>query len=70
MKHYRTARNAYLWILKNDPDTAISERMIRDLMKNGVIPTIKQGNKLMLSLEDLQNYLTMDLPTSGGGTCG
>lgn len=57
MVNIRTAAQAFREIKANDPQTAISERQIRAIMKSGVIPVLKQGNKTMVNMEVLVDYL-------------
>lgn len=53
----RTARSALEELKKVDPDTAISERMIRDIIRDERIPVIRQGSKALINMNDLNAYL-------------
>lgn len=53
----RTVQQAYREIKANDPDTALSEYMIRQIVYGGYIPTIQTGNKKLFDMEALTNYL-------------
>lgn len=56
--HYRSAHEAFIALKREDPETQITERMIRTLMSNNRIPTIRQGKKCLVSLEGLSLYLS------------
>lgn len=55
---YRTAKQAFTLIKEADPDTALTERLIRSLFHSGKIPTVKQGNKVLVNMKDLYEYLS------------
>ena len=40
-----------------DPDTAITEYFIRTLANSNEISTVRAGNKIMIDLDILTNYL-------------
>ena len=42
MSRIRTARQAYEEIKRNDPESCISERQIRDILRSGNIPIIRR----------------------------
>ena len=52
----RTAAQAFREIKAMDPDSSISERQIRDIMKSGRVPVFRQGNKTMVTMESLIDY--------------
>lgn len=56
--HYRSAHEAYVALKREDPETQITERMIRTLMTNNRVPTIRQGKKCLVSLEGLSHFLS------------
>jgi len=56
MVNMRTAARAFEEIKKKDPETAISERQIRAIMRSGVIPVLRQGNKTMVNMDVLMDY--------------
>lgn len=64
MVKIRTAAQAYQEIKRNDPDSRISERQIRDLMKSGAFPVIRRGNRSYVTMEVLESYFSD--PTSFG----
>lgn len=53
----RNVQQAFREIKENDPNTAISEYMIRKIVYSGEIPTIKTGNKRLFDMEALNEYL-------------
>ncbi len=56
MVQMRTAAQAYQEIKQLDPNSCITERQIRQLMKSGKIPVIKVGNRTQVSLDVLLDY--------------
>ncbi len=57
MQKIRTIRKAAAEIRKQDPDTAITEYFIRQLVSTGEIPSIKSNSKSMINMQDLYNYI-------------
>lgn len=53
----RTIDTAYEEIRKNDPDTAISRNYIRQIVTEGLIPSIRQGSKYLVSMQVLEEYI-------------
>ena len=56
MSRIRNARQAYEEIKRNDPESCISERQIRDILSSGVIPIIKRGNRKYVNMDILEAY--------------
>lgn len=56
MSRIRTARQAYEEIKRNDPESCISERQIRDILSSGVIPIIRRGNRKYVNMDILEAY--------------
>lgn len=56
MAKMRTAAQAFKDIKANDPNTSISERMIRDLFKSGKIPVIRRGRVTLADLNVIDAY--------------
>ena len=56
MVRIRTAEMAYREIKEQDPNSCISVRQIRDLMKSGKIPVHKVGKKLLVNMDILEQY--------------
>lgn len=58
----RTPQQAYDYIHKEDPESSISLWYIRSLIKQKKIPVCKAGNKNLINIEILINYLNNKLP--------
>ena len=57
MKHTRTIREAASWFKGRDPDTALTETAIRTLVKQNRIPHARIGNRDLVTLEALEEYI-------------
>lgn len=57
---YRTIKQCYQFVKELDNDTAITEWFIRQLCINGKIKYYKSGNKSLVNLDSLLNYLNQD----------
>lgn len=53
----RTIGTAYREIVEKDPNTAITQWLIRKLVIEGVIPSKKSGNKYIIDLDELEKHL-------------
>lgn len=53
-----TVKEAAKRIKEMCPGTAISEHYLRQLIKDGILPELKAGNKLLINLDVLAEYLT------------
>lgn len=53
MSKVRTIRQAVAEIRKADPETAVTEYAIRQLVKSGQIPAVMSGNKALVNLDDI-----------------
>lgn len=56
LQKYRTINAAYAEIKKQDPETEISIHGIRMGIKQGFIPCIKIGKKVVVSIESILNF--------------
>lgn len=56
MSNYRTIKSAYEEVKALDPNTALTEYRIRQVVTSGEIPSRKAGAKYIFSLDDLMNY--------------
>lgn len=56
-KQIRTVQKLYLMIKERDPETMVSANMVRRIVYNGEIPSVKSGNKRLACFEDLAAYL-------------
>ena len=66
MTRLRTINKAYDEIKARDPDTAISRRMFRDIVRSGAIPSIERGNRSLVDVDVAESCL-MDMAGSRGG---
>lgn len=57
MLRIRMMKEAYEELKKADPGTAITQSYIRRLVISGVIPSIRVGNRYLINMEDLEEYL-------------
>ena len=57
MEKLRTIAQAAAEIKKIDPESALTEWALRQLVKDGEIPTMKCGNKALLSMASLERYI-------------
>ena len=53
----RTINKAYDEIKAKDPDTAVSRRMFRDIVRSGMIPSITRGNRSLVDVEVAERCL-------------
>jgi hypothetical protein len=56
----RTIRDTAKWFKDHDPDTEITEFAIRQMIKEGTIPTVKTGNKYLINLDVLLKIFGME----------
>ena len=56
--HFRTIREAAVHYRAQDPDTAITEYRIRQLVVNGAVPSVRAGKKYLVALETLDDYFS------------
>lgn len=57
----RAPRKASEYFKARDPNTAITEAFIRKLIREGEIPTVKNGVKVLVSIESIEEYVTEQL---------
>lgn len=53
----RSIQQAVVMIKQSDPETEISEYLVRKLANNGEIRSIKSGNKVMVDYDSLLAYI-------------
>ena len=53
-----TVKDAVQKIKEDCPNTAVTEHYLRQLIKDGVLPELKAGNKVLINLDVLIEYLT------------
>lgn len=56
LEKYRTINAAYAEIKKQDPETEISMHGIKLGIKQGLIPSTKIGNKVVVSIENILKF--------------
>lgn len=61
MEKLRTIDKAIQDFQKEDPDTALTEWALRQLVKDGKIPALMIGSKQLISLEAVERYITNEL---------
>ena len=66
MPRMRTIQEAYKAIKESDEKTAITPHAIRRLIINGDVPSIKAGNKYLIDLDTLEEYLKNPAPERNG----
>ena len=57
MARMRTAEGALEVIKEQDPDTAVTLRMIRRLINTGTLPYVPVGRKKLINVDGLLAYL-------------
>ena len=68
MTKLRTINKAYDEIKARDPDTAISRRMFRDIVRSGMIPSVKNGNRSLVDVDVAESCLLNMAGRSAGYT--
>ncbi len=58
----RTIKQAADYLRLCDPDTPITEYTIRHWILSGDLPTVRAGNKYLINLETLTNFLKGTMP--------
>jgi|GEM_PF-790740 hypothetical protein len=58
MSRIRTIGQAYKELKLSDPNTAITQHSIRQLILSGQLPAFQSGNKYLFDLDVLEGYLS------------
>lgn len=58
----RTIDQAASWSQETDPDTALTKTALRRLVVTGKLPSVRIGQKYLVSLEALEDYLRGAVP--------
>ena len=58
MRRMRTISQAAAWVKDTDPSSALTQTAIRRLVLSGEIPHVSAGNKRLVALEDIEDYLS------------
>lgn len=69
MNRIRTIDKAYEEIKAKDPETAITRYLVRAMVNQGVIPSIKTGNKKLVDVDVLEEVIK-DLTARKGDMIG
>lgn len=62
MPRMRTIDQAAEWLRANDPETAFTKTALRRLVTTGELPCVRVGQKYLVSLETLEDYLQGAVP--------
>lgn len=54
----RTIRKAHNYIRQRDPQTAISEQLLRDLVRRGTLRYVEVGSKYLIDLDEVLDYFS------------
>ena len=57
MEKLRTIDKVIVELKKADPETALTEWALRQLVKDGKIPVMMIGSKQLLSMESVEKYI-------------
>lgn len=53
----RTIDQAYDIIAERDPDTALTRYLVKQMVKQGMVPAIKAGNKTLVDVDVLEAHI-------------
>ena len=53
----RTIDKAYDELKKRDTNTAISRYLVRQMVRTGMVPSMKSGNKQLVDVDVLEKYV-------------
>lgn len=60
----RTIEQAAAWLMESDPETALTKTALRRLVVTGQLPSVRVGQKYLIALETLDDYLAGTIPLS------
>ena len=63
MVRIRSIKETAQFFKEMDPDTQLTEKTIRRMIDNGVIPTLKSGNKYLINVDVLIEMF--NIPVTG-----
>ena len=61
MVRMRLVTEAYAYLLNQDPECALRESAFKRLVKQGVIPSIKVGNKTLVNLDVIDKFFAGEI---------
>ncbi len=62
MPRMRTIDQAAEWLLQSDPETALTKTALRRLVTTGKLPSVRVGQKYLVNLETLEDFLHGAVP--------
>ena len=62
MPRMRTIDQAAAWLQENDPGTAFTKTALRRLVVSGKLPSVRVGQKYLVNLDTMEDYLLGQLP--------
>lgn len=62
MPRMRTIDQAAAWLQENDPGTAFTKTALRRLVVTGKLPSVRVGQKYLVNLDTMEDYLLGQLP--------
>lgn len=62
MSRMRTIDQAHAWLVETDPETAITKTGLRRLVTSGQLPSVRIGNKYLLELGQVEQYMNGAVP--------
>lgn len=66
----RTITEAADYFREEDPQTALTKTAVRRLVVSGAVPSVRIGNKYLVSLEALEEYLRSPRPERSQAAAG
>lgn len=66
MRRIRTIDKAYDELKAKDPETAISRYLVRQMVKQGMVPSLPSGNKRLVDVDVLEEKIK-EIVTGGTG---
>lgn len=67
MPRMRTIDQAAEWLRETDPETALTKTALRRLVTTGQLPTVRIGQKYLIDLDVLGDFLKGDIQKLGDG---
>lgn len=64
MPRMRTIDQAAAWLRTSDPDTALTKTALRRLVVTGQLPSVRIGQKYLIDLDILSDYLRGSTPAA------
>ena len=62
MPRMRTIDQAAEWLQQSDPETALTKTALRRLVTTGKLPSVRVGQKYLVNLETLEDFLHGAVP--------